>query len=532
MTNIILRAYNDFPLTIVLSNLTWGFVTMSTGTITEATVVRVPNTVESAVTKTNVANGLTDYLNLAANTTALDQTATVASELVGLGNAQTISGAKVLTGNIDFTAAGVRVTGDGDGALTLLGLGNGADEDLTINLDDTANQVVLSSSTGVTNLTLSGIDLRIPDIAYDATLWNGSTLAPTMNAIRDKIETMGGLGTADIDTSAELKTIVTDETGTGGALVFADSPVFVDDITIHATGVKLTGDGDGALTFLGLGNGSDEDFTINLDDTADTAVITSSTGLNKFDFQSIDVQVPDEAYDATGWDSDLTVPTKNAVRDKIEALIVGGGLGTGDIDTSAEIRGIVGDESGTGALIFAGGDIGAAIATTASANDNDTSVATTAYVQTELTDYASDAITFTTKKITWSAALGSDDTYEGSQIVGLNNSGGVTQWDTVYLNSSSQWVLADANGSGTYPARGIVAATQSTGVATIVITSGTIRNDAWSWTIGGTIYLSVTAGGMTQTPPATTGDKVQVIGYALTADIMAVAISADYGTAP
>jgi hypothetical protein len=38
-----------------------------------------------------------------------------------------------------------------------------------------------------------------------------------------------------------------------------------------------------------------------------------------------------------------------------------------------------------------------ATATTPSANDNDTSVATTAYVQTELTAYASDTITFTNK---------------------------------------------------------------------------------------------------------------------------------------
>lgn len=31
--------------------------------------------------------------------------------------------------------------------------------------------------------------------------------------------------------------------------------------------------------------------------------------------------VPDEAYDATGWNGDLSVPTKNAVRDKIEAIL-------------------------------------------------------------------------------------------------------------------------------------------------------------------------------------------------------------------
>lgn len=38
-----------------------------------------------------------------------------------------------------------------------------------------------------------------------------------------------------------------------------------------------------------------------------------------------DLIVPDEAYDATAWDDSLEVPTKNAVRDKIEALVVGGG---------------------------------------------------------------------------------------------------------------------------------------------------------------------------------------------------------------
>lgn len=65
--------------------------------------------------------------------------------------------------------------------------------------------------------------------------------------------------------------------------------------------------------------------------------------------------------------------------------------------TSAELRGVLSDESGTGAAVFAGGDVGAATATTPSANDNDTSVATTAYVQTELTAYASDTVTFTNK---------------------------------------------------------------------------------------------------------------------------------------
>lgn len=38
------------------------------------------------------------------------------------------------------------------------------------------------------------------------------------------------------------------------------------------------------------------------------------------------VTVPDEAYDATAWNGALTVPTKNAVRDKIEAIASGVGV--------------------------------------------------------------------------------------------------------------------------------------------------------------------------------------------------------------
>lgn len=178
-----------------------------------------------------------------------------------------------------------------------------------------------------------------------------------------------------------------------------------------------------------------------------------------------------------------------------------------------------------------GGNIAAGTATTASANDSSTKIATTAYTQAELTAYASDAVTFTNKKISGST-LGSDDTYTGIDFTGLNNSGGVTQWDAVYLNGSSQWVLADANGSGTYPCRGLAVATVAGGGSTTVIMQGVARNDAWTWTPGGTIYLSTTAGGLTQTAPSTTGDKVQTIGFAIDADTMRVFPSGDYGTAP
>jgi hypothetical protein len=59
-----------------------------------------------------------------------------------------------------------------------------------------------------------------------------------------------------------------------------------------------------------------------------------------------------------------------------------------NISTSAAIAQRLSDETGTGALVFAGGNIGAATATTPAEDDNDTSVATTAYVQTEIAGLA------------------------------------------------------------------------------------------------------------------------------------------------
>lgn len=55
------------------------------------------------------------------------------------------------------------------------------------------------------------------------------------------------------------------------------------------------------------------------DDSAD-APITAAAGTF-----SGDVTVPDEAYDATNWNGSLEVPTKNAIRDKIESMGAGGG---------------------------------------------------------------------------------------------------------------------------------------------------------------------------------------------------------------
>lgn len=120
-----------------------------------------------------------------------------------------------------------------------LGLASGS----VINWGD----LTLTQSSGL--LTLAGGNLAVPDDAY-AVGWNGSANVPTKNAVYDKIELI--LGTtlpatyqpldsdltswagvtrasgfdtfATTPSSANLKSLVTDETGSGGALVFATGP--------------------------------------------------------------------------------------------------------------------------------------------------------------------------------------------------------------------------------------------------------------------------------------------------------------------
>lgn len=125
----------------------------------------------------------------------------------------------------------------------------------------------------------------------------------------------------------------------------------------------------------------------------------------------------------------------------------------------------------------------------------------------------------TGKKYVLTAAHASDDTYEGTTVAGLNAGATIAQWEIVYLGGSSTWLLADADGSGTYPACGISVAGYSSGNAATVLVRGTVRNDSWSWTPGGRIYMSTTAGGLTQTAPSTASNKVQDVGFAITADI-------------
>lgn len=72
-----------------------------------------------------------------------------------------------------------------------------------------------------------------------------------------------------------------------GALTASSTLTIDDTFILESTGVSISADGDGAVTFLGLSAGSDEDLTINLDDFTNAVVFTSSTGVTDLRFNSL-----------------------------------------------------------------------------------------------------------------------------------------------------------------------------------------------------------------------------------------------------
>lgn len=99
-------------------------------------------------------------------------------------------------------------------------------------------------------------------------------------------------------------------------------------------------------------------------------------------------------------------------------------------------------------------------------------------------------------------------------IVSLLYGESLVPGNVVYFSESPSGVCkADANGTDTYPAIGIALETASDGSHDVLL-FGIFYHTAWNWTAGGNVYLSTTAGELTQTQPSATDEVIQVLGIA------------------
>jgi len=120
--------------------------------------------------------------------------------------------------------------------------------------------------------------------------------------------------------------------------------------------------------------------------------------------------------------------------------------------------------------------------------------------------------------------LSADNTMSCNKLVAEINAGEtIAQYNLVYMKSDGKFWKAngDQTAGPLGPAVGITTAACTADAECIVCESGCIRDDAWSaLTIGGNVYLDDTAGALTQTANASSGDAHQVIGYAVSAVII------------
>lgn len=486
-------------------------------------------------------------------------------------------------GSVHLGAAGVQLAHDGDGALTFTGLGNGFDEALTVNLDDTENNAVWSSSTGISIWSLSGIQFQsagatFSDIlSFTGTTHPGLRLNNLTTAQRDGMTPLAGYAIWNTDTDQP-------EWYDGAIWVnFSGESSGVLDISKGGTGEVTAGD---ALIALG-GGGINIANTWTLQNTfskapaiprTDLAAGTALTiGTYYFDALSANRTLTFSGTPAEGQSTSLklvvtnnptlTIPScKRAgeansaitslflyngvhtltwtyinseyiltdtvgVLNKLDGTTaptanedVGDGYTIGSvwIDTTNDKTYICVDSTSTAAVWRISGN---AITGT---GDSVLATAPTLNGAVQLAENASIAL---------DPAGSADGKYSGTTIAGTAGAA-LAFGDIVYLAAAdSRWELADcdsATTSGNVLIGMVVLAAGADGNATTILLNGTIRADTAfpSLTISAPAYISGTAGDIQVAAPSTTGQIVRRVGFALTADELYFNPSADSGTAP
>lgn len=122
------------------------------------------------------------------------------------------------------------------------------------------------------------------------------------------------------------------------------------------------------------------------------------------------------------------------------------------------------------------------------------------------------------KLIEWKPSCGGANlTASGESIISTVDTNSVGIGSVLCFASDGHFDEADADSSATF---GLALALETGTGNKKVLLRGFMRKDAWNWTVGGLLYLSTTAGEMTQTPPNGTDDVIQVLGWAYSADVV------------
>lgn len=122
-------------------------------------------------------------------------------------------------------------------------------------------------------------------------------------------------------------------------------------------------------------------------------------------------------------------------------------------------------------------------------------------------------------------------TNTGSGITATRTAGENLSFGNIcYIKSDGKIWKADANVALLFPAQYMALGTISADAAGSFLLLGYATLSSWTWTIGGALYLSTTAGAMTQAQPSATDDCIQVLGTAESATTVLFRPSPDFIT--
>ena len=123
------------------------------------------------------------------------------------------------------------------------------------------------------------------------------------------------------------------------------------------------------------------------------------------------------------------------------------------------------------------------------------------------------------KSIELEEALSSNDTASGFIITNTHGES-VLFGRALYMKDDAKWWLADKDSATTMPAAALALLDDLDEGVCEMLLIGFARQDNWDWTPGGLLYVG-DAGAITDDVSGyTTGDQVQVVGVAISADII------------
>ena len=175
----------------------------------------------------------------------------------------------------------------------------------------TAQQTALDLKANAANPTFTGT-VTVPDGALAIADTNGLQAALDAKQPLDAdLTALAAAGNSAVLAATTASFLTADETKLDGI----EAGATADQSAAEILAALLTVDGAGSGLDADLLDGQSSAAF----ETAGAAAAASAAILDGATFTG-DIVVPDEAYDATAWNGSLEVPTKNALRDKIETL--------------------------------------------------------------------------------------------------------------------------------------------------------------------------------------------------------------------